>query len=122
VTANALGRESHSPAGTTTITRYDGDRVTAEVDASADAWLFLADTYDPAWQAYVDGSPRPLRLANAMFRAVGVPAGHHIVEMRYQPLPLQRGAVITLLTGAGLLLVLVGKGVAQAWMLLRTRG
>jgi hypothetical protein len=118
VTVDALGRTSRSPAGTTAITRYTGEQVVARVDAASDAWLFLADTYDPSWHAYVDGAARPVRLANAMFRAVAVPAGHHTVEFRFEPASLQRGAAISLATGALLLVVLGGSltwSVVQRW-------
>jgi uncharacterized membrane protein YfhO len=100
-----------SPAGAVALTHYDGDVVRAQVDVvSPDgAWLFLADTYDPSWRAYVDGRAARVRLANAMFRAVAVPAGHHQVEMRYEPAPLQVGAAVSLLTGLGVLgFLLVG--------------
>jgi hypothetical protein len=44
-----------------------------------------------------------------MFRAVAVPAGHHQVEMRYEPAPVQVGAAVSLLTGLGVLgFLLVG--------------
>jgi hypothetical protein len=110
-TEDAQGRVSQSPSGRTTIVRYASEDVVATVEASADSWLFLADTYDPSWHAYVDGVERPVRLANAMFRAVAVPAGRHTVEFRYQPAPLERGAAISLATSGLLLLFLAGSGV-----------
>jgi hypothetical protein len=100
---DALGRVATSPAGRATVERYGGDRVDVRVQAAQDAWLFLADTYDPSWRAYVDGQARPVRLANAMFRAVAVPAGTHTVTFRYEPWPLAWGAAISLLTGLGVL-------------------
>jgi hypothetical protein len=110
---DVLGRTSSSPTGRTIVNHYSGDRVRVQVEAAADAWLFLADTFDPGWGAYVDGEARPLYLANSTFRAVAVPAGRHLVEFRYQPVPLQRGAVVTLLTGLLVLAVSV-LGAVQA--------
>jgi hypothetical protein len=100
------GRGTVSPAGTATITTYESDRVVVEAhpQAPAGAWLFLADTHSTAWRVYVDGAQRPLRLANALFRAVAVPAGAHVVEFRYEPEPLRRGAAISLATGVAVLI------------------
>ena len=100
-------------AGRSAVTRYDPHLVEVEVEASAPAWLFLADTFDPGWSATVDGQARPIRLANAMFRAVAVPAGRHVVAFRYTPAPLAWGATVTLATGVALLLV-AGAGLAGA--------
>ncbi|HEX2185365.1 MAG TPA: hypothetical protein VHN78_07655, partial [Chloroflexota bacterium] len=69
VTADPSGRDAVSAAGRTTVTRYARDRVeiTVDVERAAGAWLFLADQSDPNWRAYVDGAPRPVRVANALF-------------------------------------------------------
>ena len=95
---------ARSRAGRAALTRYDPHLVEVEVEASAPAWLFLADTFDPGWSATVDGQARPIRLANAMFRAVAVPAGRHVVAFRYTPAPLAWGATVTLATGLAVLL------------------
>ncbi|HEX2325487.1 MAG TPA: YfhO family protein, partial [Chloroflexota bacterium] len=108
-----LGRVARSRAGRAAVTRYDSHLVEVEVEASAPAWLFLADTFDPGWSATVDGQARPIRLANAMFRAVAVPAGRHVVAFRYTPAPLAWGATVTLATGVIVLLV-AGAGLAGA--------
>jgi uncharacterized membrane protein YfhO len=86
--------------------------VVVEVAAGAPAWLFLADAFDPGWRATVDGTERPVRLANAMFRAVAVPAGRHVVVFRYEPRPLQWGAAASLATGV-LVLLAAGAGLAS---------
>ena len=109
-----LGRVARSRAGRAAVRRYDPHLVEVEVEASAPAWLFLADTFDPGWSATVDGQARPIRLANAMFRAVAVPAGRHVVAFRYTPAPLAWGATVTLATGlAVLLLAVAGAGLAR---------
>jgi hypothetical protein len=48
-------------------------------------YLVLLDTFDPAWRALVDGAAAPVVQANALFRAVPLPPGHHQVDFRYQP-------------------------------------
>ncbi|HEU5314823.1 MAG TPA: YfhO family protein, partial [Chloroflexota bacterium] len=99
------GRAARTPSGESRVVTYAGDHVEIDVDATADAWLLLADTSDPAWRATVDGRDAPVFLADAMFRAVAVPAGSHRVVFTYRPAPLERGAALSLATG---LLLLAG--------------
>lgn len=61
------------------------DRQRLETQAKQEALLVLADVYDPGWRASVDGAAVELVRANLAFRAVGVPAGQHVVELRYRP-------------------------------------
>ena len=105
---DAAARKSRSPSGAVNIRRYSGEGVELEVSASEPAWLFLGDTFDPAWRAYVDGHEQVVHRANAMFRAIALPPGTHLVEFRYQPEPLRRGAAVSLLTGLFLVAVLLG--------------
>jgi len=108
-TLDPTGRGSQSPAGSVTIASYAGTRIDLSVRATQPAWLFLGDTYDPAWRAYVDGQPTPIHLANAMFRAVPILTGSHTVTFRYESLTLGRGATLSLATGfATLLIALIG--------------
>ena len=117
---DAIGRASRSPAGVATITHYSATAVAISVEAERAAWLFLADSFDTGWRAYVDGHPAPTRLANAMFRAVAVPPGQHVVTFRYEPPALERGAAISLLTGLGIL-VIAGTGGAASLLGRRRR-
>lgn len=86
-------------AGGATFLADDFDRVLLEVDAAADGFLFLADTWMPGWEAEVDGAAAPVLLAFHCFRAVPVPAGRHQVEFRYAPRSVRFGL---LASGAGL--------------------
>lgn len=71
--------------------------------------LVVTDTFFPGWEATLDERPVPILRANTAFRAVVVPAGEHVVEMRYRPKPFRRGVALslgTLLAGAACALVL----------------
>jgi hypothetical protein len=89
-------------SGTATITRELPEHVEVAVDAWTDAYLILADTFDPGWSATLDGRPAPIRPAWVAFRAVYVPRGRHVVIFRYRPAGFVRGLVIS---GVGLVLV-----------------
>jgi hypothetical protein len=67
------------------ISGYEASRVTVEVDAVVDGFLFLSDTYYADWRAYVDGIETDIYRANYAFRAVPLEAGHHRVEFVYEP-------------------------------------
>lgn len=107
-TAAASSPPPDAPA-TCRITRAGLERVTLVVDAPADGWAVLADTWYPGWDAQLDGKPVPLLRANFFARAVAVPRGTHVVEMRYAPPAFRAGRS---LAGLGLFAALVWAVVA----------
>lgn len=72
---------------------------TIEVDTDQPGLLVLHDIYYPGWRATVDEVPSPILRANILFRAVEVPAGHHVVRFEYAPFSKEnlKAAVETLL-------------------------
>ena len=79
------------------------ERVVVRAHATAPGFLHLADQYATGWYATVNGAPTPVLRANHVFRAVEVPAGESLVELRYAPASLWLGAAIT---GATLVAIL----------------
>ena len=100
--------------GTSWIATHAPDRVELSVEASAPGYVVLVDGYDPGWEATVDGRASRVYRANYGFRAVAVPAGEHVVQMRYRPLAVTAGLLVSSLALAGTLL-------AAAAALLRSR-
>jgi hypothetical protein len=82
------------------------DRVAFDVEAEDRAFVVLADTYFPGWEARVDDRPAPLLRVNQVARGVAVPAGRHRVTMRYAPegwagtVPVTRAAMVLWIAGA----------------------
>jgi len=93
--------------GAATVLSESTTRVALRARASAPGYLVLADAYDPGWIATVDGQPAEVLRANVAFRAVAVPAGTHEVEMRYVPRAVRLGVLVSGLSSALLLAVLV---------------
>jgi hypothetical protein len=96
-------REDAEVSGHAAIVEEVPERIEIAVDARTDAYVTLADTFDPGWSATVDGRPAPIRPAWIAFRAVFVPRGRHTLVFRYRPAGFDRGLAIT---GGGVLLVL----------------
>jgi hypothetical protein len=101
-----------APAGQVQELERTGDRVRLRASMDRDGWVVLVDAHDPGWKAWVDGRTRPLLAANVAFRAVRVPAGEHVVEMRYRPAGALWGASLSL-AAALLLASLALRGAAD---------
>ena len=117
----AAGPAPEAAAGPAVAAR--ADEVTAnhrryEVDAPAAGLLIVSETLAPGWRATLDGAPAPLHAADGSFQAVAVPAGRHVVEVRYLPVSAVAGAAVSLLCAA---LLAVAGGVALAGRLRRRR-
>jgi uncharacterized membrane protein YfhO len=87
------------------IAELAADRVRLEVELGKPGYAVLVDSYDPGWRATVDGARAEVLRANVAFRAVAVPAGKHVVELRYRPRSISIGLG---LMGAAVLLAAVG--------------
>ncbi len=88
----------------------DGGEVV--VDAATDSLLVLSHTWAEGWRASVDGRPVPVLRTNGLVLGIAVPAGHHVVRVRFMPPGLIPGAAISLLS----LVVLLGGGPAlRSW-------
>jgi len=105
--AAAAAAAAAGGTGTVRIAELFGDRVRLEADVDAPGVVVLVDAWDPGWRAWIDGRPTEVLRANAAFRAVAVPAGRHVVEMRYRPWPVLAGLS---LSAAGLLALVIGAG------------
>jgi Bacterial membrane protein YfhO len=91
-------------------TNFGTERVEAEVEGAGPGMVVVAQSYYPAWHAYVDGQPTRLWRANYAFQALEVPAGRHQVEIVYQDHSFELGGIIS---------VLSLMGCAMVWVLLR---
>jgi uncharacterized membrane protein YfhO len=79
--------------------------VSANVERAA--VLVLTDTWDPGWQATVDGDEVPVLLADHALRGVRLSPGQHRVVFSFEPSWLVPGAVVTLSALAVVVLWLV---------------
>ena len=55
-----------------------------KVRSATPGLLVVSENYHPNWHAFVDGQERPVFRANYVWKGVPVPAGDHLVELRYR--------------------------------------
>jgi len=71
--------------GSAAIVRYAPEEVRVHVESPQPAVLVLLDSFDKGWTATLDsGVALPIMRANALVRAVAVPAGAHLITFSYQ--------------------------------------
>ncbi|MHB2020791.1 MAG: hypothetical protein ACYCW6_27955 [Candidatus Xenobia bacterium] len=64
---------------------FSPDHLRYDVDLSRDAFVVQSEVYYPGWKARVDGKAVPLWRADGLLRVCPVPAGHHVLEVDYEP-------------------------------------
>lgn len=84
---------SAAPAGRFRVVERDQTSMTVTTSATRPSWLLVRQTWAPGWSATVDGRPATVHRADVAFQAVRVPAGRHVVVLRYAPavVPLGEG-------------------------------
>lgn len=93
----AIGEESIQSIDSTcmvTLTHYDANALTYEVNSSNGGVVVFSEVYYPDWQATVDGEPVDIACADYILRAIKVPGGKHTVEFRFDPQSLHTTEVI----------------------------
>jgi len=95
--------------GSCLITHYDNERVQIITTANQPSYLVLSEIYYPGWKAMIDGKKVPILRGNYLFRVIPVEHGDHEVELRFVSWPFRVGAIVTLLTLAASLWVIIWK-------------
>jgi hypothetical protein len=112
--ADALPRLAVEPAGEARMTAEGSDRMRMEVEAAQAGRLIVRDGHGPGWTATVDGRAADVQLHRGRHRAVAVPAGLSVVEMRYRAPGWRMGLVVTGTTAA-ILAFLCAWGARRRW-------
>jgi hypothetical protein len=77
------------------VTRVDPDGLTLSTTSSADGVLVISEIYANGWRAWVDGAETPVLPAFHALQGIALPAGDHVVTLRYEPLSLRLGLWIS---------------------------
>jgi len=71
------------------------DQLVLEIEAADRAFVVVADGWFPGWRARVDGAEIPIHRVNQLLRGVIVEAGHHRIEMTFEPRGWATGVSLT---------------------------
>ena len=102
-----------SAPDSTDIIHETPQRIELTVNAAADGYLVLLDTYYPGWVAHRDGQPVPIYRANYISRAIFVPSGRHTIEFEYRPQYFRVGIWLFALTSVMLIGLIIITGRVQ---------
>ena len=91
--------------GDASIEQYGPTSVSISVVAHRTSLLVLTDTYFPGWTSYLDRMPVPTYRTYGLVRGVFIPPGPHQVLFKYEPRSFEIGVIISILSGAALLLL-----------------
>lgn len=70
--------------------------------------VFSEMYYKEGWNAYIDGKSTPIYRVNYVLRAIEIPEGTHEIVFKFEPQVIQRGSLITLISYALLMAILLG--------------
>jgi len=93
-----------TPAGNVRVIEYGAREFALETDTTEPEFLVTSETAYPGWRAWVDGQEQPPLTTDVAFRGLPVPAGRHVVKMRFDPPILWRSAWLTLAASVALVL------------------
>ena len=66
------------------VTRLGPGEIRVATTCGEDLELLVAESFHPFWVARVDGRPAPVGPGQLALMTVHVPAGEHVVELRYE--------------------------------------
>ena len=91
--------------GSARVLTFAPEEIVLEIETAANALLSLSLPDHPGWAAHIDGEPVRILRAYAGLSAVEIPAGQHVLTLRFAPASYRIGAVISAITWFGLALI-----------------
>ncbi len=118
VLSEAVARNDSLPAVPSSVrnvslSEYEPNRLTYEVNAPEGGTVVFSEIYYPGWRACVDGKETPVGRVDYILRAMDVPAGKHTVVFTFDPESLHVTETV-----AYCALLLLGVGVLAGLLLL----
>ena len=86
------------------VSEFTNNKIKGTVNADKDATLICSIPYDKGWSVYIDGKKVETNDIYGAFISVHVPAGEHNITLKYTPVNLISGCIITSLC----IIILIG--------------
>jgi hypothetical protein len=106
VLSRAVNASGTPDADRVDLKNYRASAPVVSVYSASPALLVLSEVDVPGWVATVNSEEAEIVRVDGVLRGIPIPAGNSRVELRYRPVPVYLGAVLTMLT---FLLVLAGR-------------
>jgi hypothetical protein len=87
--------------------RADGSRLLLHASMQSPGWIVISETAWKGWRATSSGAPIKLHFADHAFLGMFIPAGDHDIVLSYQPRAATNGAIASIATAVGLMLVAI---------------
>ena len=97
-------------ASVVTITAYEPNRLTYDVNSGKGGVLVFSEIYYPGWTATIDGEPAELGRVDYVLRAMNVKPGRHEVVLSFFPKSVNTTETIAYVSYVILILVIIGAG------------
>ena len=95
-------------ASVVTITSYEPNRLTYDVNSGKGGVLVFSEIYYPEWTATVDGQPVELGRVDYLLRAIQIQPGKHQVELSFFPKSVSTTETVAYVAIVLLILTLLG--------------
>jgi len=95
-------------ASIVTITSYEPNRLTYDVNSGKGGVLVFSEIYYPGWTATIDGEPAELGRVDYILRALRVEPGKHQVELAFFPKSVNMTETVAYVAFALLILIVLG--------------
>lgn len=108
-----LGRPDDVRKDVVRFINYQPGDIRLRAATASAGMLVFSEIYYPGWKAYVDGKPAHIYVTNHLLRSIALPAGEHMVELRFESDSLRLGLSISATTF--LMLALLAASLALNW-------
>lgn len=114
---SVIGKSSPiTPGDSIFLTSYAPNRLTYSATTAKGSVAVFSEVFFPwGWHATIDGQPAEIGRANYLLRAIDIPAGHHRVEMWFDPQSLKTTGTIAYVAIILIYLSLLAAAVTYAW-------
>ena len=100
-------------ASVVTITSYEPNHLTYDVNTGKGGVLVFSEIYYPGWMATVDGQPAELGRVNYILRALNIQPGRHQVELSFFPKTVKTTETIAYVAYVVLILLVIGAALME---------